>query len=176
MTQPTEPTGTPGSPPTPGETAAPTERRRLDRAPSERLTSRGVADPSAGTETGSDGLARAVAMGAIGAAVGIAAFLVLAIGFSFTAGLLVVALFTGRFIGLFMRAGAAGTVSSAARVAIAVLILLVALSVANLATWLWSHAEGGDLALGDYLDQAYGVPLVALEFMLGTLVAWWSAR
>ncbi len=176
MTQPTEPTGTPGSRPTPGENVTPTERRQLDRAPSERLTGPGFADPSAVTETGTGSLARAVEMGAIGAAVGVAAFLVLAIGFSFTAGLLVVALFTGRFIGLFMRADTAGTVSSAARVTIAVLILLVALSAANLATWLWSHAEGGDLALGDYLDQAYGVPLVALEFMLGTLVAWWSAR
>ena len=26
------------------------------------------------------------------------------------------------------------------------------------------------------LDQVYGTPLIALEFMLGTLVAWWSAR
>jgi hypothetical protein len=176
MTQPTEPTGTPGSTPTPGETVAPTERRRLDHAPGERLTGDGNAEPSVLTVIGSGSVTRAVAMGAIGAAIGVAAFLVLAIGFSFTAGLLVVALFTGRFIGLFIRAGAAGTVSSAARVTIAVLILLVALGVADVATWLWSHAEGGDLGLGDFLDQTYGVPLVALEFMFGTLVAWVSAR
>ena len=43
-------------------------------------------------------------------------------------------------------------------------------------TWLWSHVEGGDLGLAEYLNEVYGVPLVALEFMLGTLMAWWSAR
>ena len=56
-------------------------------------------------------------MGILGAVVGIAVFLILAIGFSFSAGLLIVAIFTGRFIGLFVRAGAAGTLSSPARVA-----------------------------------------------------------
>ena len=51
---------------------------------------------------------RAVAMGIVGAVVGIAVFLILAIGFSFSAGLLIVAIFTGRFIGLFVRAGRRG--------------------------------------------------------------------
>jgi hypothetical protein len=50
------------------------------------------------------------------------------------------------------------------------------MAVAIAATWLWSHLEGGDLPLADYLDQAYGTPLIALEFMVGTLTAWWSAR
>jgi hypothetical protein len=115
-------------------------------------------------------------MGIVGGAVGVAIFLVLAIGFSFTAGLLVVAIFTGRFIGLFIRAGAGSTMSSAARVATAVVIFLFAMVVAMAATWLWSRVEGGDLALVDYLDQVYGTPLIALEFMLGTLLTWWSAR
>ena len=115
-------------------------------------------------------------MGIVGGLVGVAIFLLLAVGFSFTAGLLVVAIFTGRFVGLFVRAGAGGTMSSAARVAVAVTIFLVAMAVASLATWLISHVEGGDLTLPDYLDQVYGTPLVALEFMLGTLMTWWSAR
>ena len=119
---------------------------------------------------------RAIALGTLGAAVGVAIFLVLAIGFSFTAGLLVVAIFIGRFVGLFVRAGAGGTVSSAGRVLAAVAIFLVAMLVAVVATWLWSRIEGGDLTPGDYLDQVYGTPLIALEFMLGTLMAWWSAR
>ncbi len=114
--------------------------------------------------------------GAAGAGIGIASYVVMAIGLSFTAGLLVVAVFTGRMIGLLTRAGADGRVSSAARSAIAGTIFLVALSLALGATWLWSHAEGGDLAIGDYLDQAYGLPLIGLEFVLGALVTWRSAR
>jgi hypothetical protein len=115
-------------------------------------------------------------MGAIGAVIGVVTFLVLAIGFTFTAGLLVAAVFSGRFVGLFVRAGAGRSMSSPARVVVAVLVFLVAMTMAMLATWLWARAEGGDLPLGDYLDQAYGTPLIALEFMAGTITAWWSAR
>ncbi len=159
--------------PVPGEPVAP--RRRLERAPGERLA-RPEASP-AGGDAGSVGSpTRAVQMGILGAAVGIAVFLILAIGFSFSAGLLIVAIFTGRFIGLFVRAGAAGTLSSPARALISIVIFLVALGAAVVVTWLWSRVEGGDLGLADYLDQVYGIPLVALEFMLGTLMAWWSAR
>jgi hypothetical protein len=57
-----------------------------------------------------------------------------------------------------------------------VVIVLVALSVSELATWLWSHGEGGDLGFAEYLDQAYGLPLVALEYGIGAVVAGWSAR
>ncbi len=115
-------------------------------------------------------------MGILGASIGTLIFLILAVGFDFSAGLLIVAVFTGRFIGLFVRAGAAGTLSSPARVAVAVAIFLVAMTVAIVVTWLAAGLEGGVLSLGDYLDQAYGTPLISLEFMLGTLMAWWSAR
>jgi hypothetical protein len=174
MTGPSEPQPRPPVGPTPGETGGDVPRRRLERAPSERLTEDDSSSGRAATPSGSPG--RAIALGALGGLVGVAIFLVLAIGFSFTAGLLVVAIFIGRFVGLFVRSGAGATLSSAARVVTAVAIFLVALLVALVATWLWSRVEGGDLALLDYLDQVYGTPLIALEFMLGTLMTWWSAR
>lgn len=174
MTGPSEPQSNPPSSPTPDATGGEQPRRRLERAPSEGLTGE---EPTSGRGTSpSTSLARGIALGALGALVGVAIFLVLAIGFSFTAGLLIVAIFTGRFVGLFVRSGAGSTLSSAARVVTAVGIFLVALLVALVATWLWSRVEGGDLGLGDYLDQVYGTPLIALEFMLGTLMTWWSAR
>jgi len=174
MTGPAEPPRDPQASPTPEQTGGDAPRRRLDRAPSERLTGD---EPSSGPRTAPSGSpGRAIALGAVGAVVGVAIFLALAIGFSFTAGLLVVAIFTGRFVGLFVRSGAGITLSSAARVLAAVGIFLVAQLVALVATWLWSRIEGGDLALLDYLDQVYGTPLIALEFMLGTLMTWWSAR
>jgi len=115
-------------------------------------------------------------MGVVGAAIGTAIYLVLAIVFSFSAGLIVVAIFTGRFIGLFVRAGAAGTLSSAARVTLSVIIFLAAMTVAIVGTWLAAGLQGGVLPLGEYLDDAYGTPLISLEYMLGTLLAWWSSR
>jgi hypothetical protein len=174
MTEPTEPTASPGSSRTPDERRPSTIRRRLDRAPGERLAARPDPSPVAAIDLGSP--ARAIWMGAIGAGIGVVAFLVLAIGFTFSAGLLVVAVFSGRFVGLFVRAGAGRSLSSPARVVVAVLVFLAAMTVAVTATWLWSRIEGGDLPLADYLDQAYGTPLIALEFMVGTLTAWWSAR
>lgn len=182
MTGPTEPSpspeGTdPGGPAqadqVPGETGPPVAGRRLERAPGERFRRRSMPAP---TVDGEGSPTRAIGMGAVGAIIGIVVFLILAIGYTFTAGLVVVAIFTGRFIGLFVRAGAAGTLGSPARALISIVIFLVALSVAIVATWLVAGLEGGDLALGDYLEQAYGTPIVALEFMLGTLMAWWSAR
>ena len=119
---------------------------------------------------------RAIAMGIVGAIIGVVIFLILAIGYTYTAGLVVVAVFTGRFIGLFVRAGAAGSLASPARALVSIVIFLVAQSTSLLVTWLAAGSEGGVLPLGDYLEQAYGTPIVALEFMLGTLMAWWSAR
>ena len=158
--------------PQPGEVGA---GRRLDRPPGERL----AAAPAGSPETASMAVgspARAVAMGIVGAVIGVAVFLVLSIGFSYSAGLVIVAIFTGRFVGLFVRAGAAGTLSSPARTLVAIVIFLAALAAATVLTWLWARLEGGDLGLADYLNEVYGVPIVALEFMLGTLMAWWSAR
>jgi hypothetical protein len=115
-------------------------------------------------------------MGVVGAIVGFAVFLILAILFSFTAGLLVVAMFTGRFVGLFVRAGAAGSLSSATRTVVALVIFLVGMTLALVVTWLVAGLQGGVLPFGDFLDETYGTPLIALEYMLGTLMTWWSAK
>ncbi len=149
--------------------------RRLDRAPGERLAGGPSGEPATGAG-GSGSAGRAVAMGLVGAGIGIGSFLVLAIPLSVSPGLIVVALFMARFVGLFVRAGAAGSVSSPARVSVAVAIFLAAIAVANVATWLWARHEGGVLGLTAFLDETYGSPLLALEAMLGTLAAWWSAR
>ena len=183
MTGPTEPSPPPEStepPPEstepsriPGETGPPVARRQLDHAPGERFrpgSPAGAIVAAAGSPT------RAIGMGIVGALVGVGVFLVLAIAYAYTAGLVVVAIFTGRFIGLFVRAGAAGSLASPARTLVSIVIFLVALTGAILTTWLAAGLRGGDLPLGDYLEQAYGTPIVTLEFMLGTLMAWWSAR
>jgi hypothetical protein len=157
---------------TPGETGPPDGRRRLTRSPGERFlrTRADATVASWGSRT------RAIAMGIVAAIIGVGIFLVLAIVYTFTAGLVIVAVFTGRFIGLFVRAGAGGSLGPPARTLVSIVIFLVSLSLATLATWLVAGLEGGVLPLGDYLEQTYGTPIVALEFMLGTLMAWWSAR
>jgi hypothetical protein len=156
-----------------GETGPPLVRRRLTNRPGDRFR-RGPSDDATIAAGGSP--VRAIALGVMGAIIGIAIFLVLAIGFAFTAGLVIVAVFTGRFVGLFVRAGAAGSLASPARALLSIVIFLVALSLVLLITWFAARSEGGVLPLGDYLEQAYGTPIVALEYMLGTLMAWWSAR
>ena len=176
MTGPTEPSPPPESTEPsriPGETGPPVARRQLDHAPGERFR---PASPAGATVAAAGSPTRAIGMGIVGALVGVGVFLVLAIAYSYTAGLVVVAIFTGRFIGLFVRAGAAGSLASPARTLVSIVIFLVALAGAILTTWLVAGLQGGVLSLGDYLEQAYGAPIVALEFMLGTLMAWWSAR
>ena len=176
MTEPTEPTAAEEPAGSPGEAAPGSTRRRLDRPPADRFgQGRDEATDNGSTLDGASP-SRAIAMGIVGAAIGTTIYLVLAIVFSFTAGLIVVAIFTGRFIGLFVRAGAAGTLSSPARVTVSVVIFLVAMSIAIVGTWLAAGMEGGVLPLGEYLDDAYGTPLISLEYMLGTLMAWWSSR
>ncbi|MEO8229888.1 MAG: hypothetical protein ABI628_09030 [Chloroflexota bacterium] len=157
----------------PGGTGPPEGRQRLAHSPGDRF--RRVSQADAAVASGGSPV-RAVAMGIVAALIGVGIFLVLAIVYTFTAGLVIVAVFTGRFIGLFVRAGADGSLGSPARTLISIVIFLVALSVASLTTWLVAGLEGGVLPLGDYLEQTYGTPIVALEFMLGTLMAWWAAR
>lgn len=125
---------------------------------------------------GSGSAARAVGWSVLGALVGVGCFLVLAIPFTMTVGLVVVGLFTGRIAGLLAKAGAAGTLSAPARNLVAVLVTLAAVLLANVAGWLVAGLQGGALSLPAYLDQVYGVALVALEFMAGTLAAVWSSR
>ena len=56
------------------------------------------------------------------------------------------------------------------------MLVLVGVALANVVVWAWARQEGGVLPLPAFLNETYGVPLVALQFILGTLSAWWSAR
>jgi hypothetical protein len=130
-------------------------------------------DASADAPEGSTGRAVAygVASGALVAIIlaGAAAFL------SFTAGLIVIAYFMGRVVGTLVKLGAGTTVSPSARQSIAMLVSVFWVAVAQILVWFVARSEGGVLPVVDYLYQTFG-PLVPLEFLIGTLAAWWSAR
>jgi hypothetical protein len=94
---------------------------------------------------------------------------------SLTAGLAVVAFFLGRLVGAMVRLGAGSTLSSPARVSLAVALALFGCTIGQIGIWVFARSEGGSLDLGAFLFDVYG-PLVPLEFMIATLSAWWSAR
>jgi hypothetical protein len=112
----------------------------------------------------------AVVAGLLGAAV----LFVFAGPLSFSAGLVVVALFVGRIVGQATRAGGAG-VEPAARTSVAIVVSLVAITVGLLGAWGAAVAEGGSLGPVDYLAATLG-PLVPLQYIVATLAAWWSTR
>jgi hypothetical protein len=119
-------------------------------------------------------VARAVGLGSLTAAI-IALVLALLGGpASFSAGLVVVAFFMGRLVGAMVRAGGGETLSSPARVTLAILISLAGIAAGQLGIWVFSRTEGGVLDVATYLGS-FG-PLVPLEFMIATLSAWWAAR
>lgn len=126
-----------------------------------RPTSSAALAPAIGT---------AIAAGAVGAAV----LFVFAGPLSFSAGLVVVAVFVGRIVGLAARSGGAG-IDSATRTSVAVLVSLASLTVALVATWAFAVIGGGSLGPIDFLLQTLG-PLVPLQYIVATLAAWWSAR
>jgi hypothetical protein len=94
---------------------------------------------------------------------------------SLSAGLAVVAFFMGRLVGSMVRLGAGPTLSSPARVSLAIVLSLVGIAIGQIGIWLFARGEGGALDLGTYLFDTFG-PLVPLEFMIATLTAWWTAR
>lgn len=92
---------------------------------------------------------------------------------SFSAGLVVVALFVGRIVGLAARTG--GVVEPAARTSVAIVVSLLAVSVGLLSAWAMAAASGGSLGPVDFLLQTLG-PIVPLQYIVATLAAWWTAR
>ncbi len=160
--------------------ADPGERppQRLQRPPSDRYAaaaaSSAAAEPAAGqARTGSQALA--VAFAVPGAVIGLMVFIALAGPFSFTSGLVIVAIFVGRAVGLSVRAGGGRTVTSRDRVRIALAVTFGWLVLAQVGAWLYALSEGGDLPILDYLGQVYGL-LVPLEAVAAIAAAWWSAR
>ena len=148
----------------------------LDRAPGERYEQPRMGRLGRGARIDPSGSpARAVVSGTIAAAVAAIVFLIFAGPLSFSAGLVVIAIFAGRMIGLVTRTAAGPAVSSDARVVIALLLTIGWFVVAQLAVWLYARAEGGNLDMLDYLGQTFG-PLVPLQLIVAVLVAWWSAR
>jgi hypothetical protein len=151
--------------PEPGE--VPPASRRLERPPSERYHTP-PSEPAPAAPHPALALAVAIGFGLAGAAL-IAALAGL---FAVDVGLLVVAVVVGRFVGLALRGSGLGP---AQRVALAVAIAVASVAGGAVATWLYARSEGGVLGLVDYLGQAFG-PLVPLQALLATIVAWWSAR
>ncbi len=117
---------------------------------------------------------RALGLGSTAAAILAVVLAVLGGPASFSAGLVVVAFFMGRLVGAMVRFGAGPTLSSPARVSLAILISLAGIGAGQLGIWAFARSEGGVLDVASYLGS-FG-PLVPLEFMIATLSAWWSAR
>jgi hypothetical protein len=164
----------------PDRDAAPPDggERRLARPPSERYRSAapGV-EPPALSPDASDRASpvRGIAYAAVAAIVGAAAIVVLGGALAISAGLLVVAAAIGYAVGLAMAMGAAGTLSSPARPAIAAVLGGIGVVLGQVGLWLYARTEGGVLPLIDYLGQTFGV-LVPLELLVAAGVAWWRAR
>jgi hypothetical protein len=148
----------------------PPSRRQLARPPADRY--RPVEQPPA-RRPGSAvaGIALGAAVAAIGALVIVALAGVLAVD----VGLLVVAPAIGRFVALAVGTGAGDSVGRSARITMAITLTVAAIAAGQLATWQYARSEGGVLGFVDYLGQVFGV-LVPLEFVLGAVAAWWSAR
>lgn len=101
--------------------------------------------------------------------------------FASTFGLLFVAAAMGAAIGLVLARAAVPAPGSDARpvsrrlvVWLALALAIVAVVVADIATWLYALAEGGTLELFDYLWTTYGlfIPAVAV---VAVVTAWWGA-
>jgi hypothetical protein len=118
---------------------------------------------------------RALGLGSLTAVLVGALLAVLGGPVSLSAGLAVVAFFLGRLVGAMVRLGAGDTLSSPARVSLAIVLSLLGVAIGQIGIWVFARGEGGALDLGAYLFDAFG-PLVPLEFMIATLTAWWSAR
>jgi hypothetical protein len=165
------------NPDQPGEPAPPDGRPsqpgRLERPPGERYATPAV--EADGQEAAEPSAGRAVSFGVIGTVIG-AVLLVLFGGvLAFHPGLVVVAFFLGRIVGLLVRVGAGNTMSPAARNSLAIVLSLLGIAAAQLGIWVYALYEGGTLPLIEYLLQTYG-GLVPLQAMVATGAAWWSSR
>ncbi len=146
----------------------------LDRPPSDRY---GQSAPPASADgaVSSGSLVRAALFAIPAAVIALAVYVGLAGPLSFTAGLVVVAIFAGRMIGLSAKAGGGTAVTSDRAVVIALVITLAWFAGAQVSTWLFAQSEGGVLPPLDYLGQVFG-PIVPLVAVSSVLAAWWSAR
>ena len=172
----TEPPTTDGAavappPPTPGE-------RRLAHPPSDRYR---AAEPSpdetAAGEVGASGasVARGVVLAIVAGIVGAVAIIVLGGVLAVSAGLVVVAAATGWAVGAALKFGAGDLIVTRRRVALAAVVSLAAIVLAQLGLWQYALREGGVMPFVDYLGEVFG-PLVPLEAVVAVVVAWLAAR
>lgn len=164
----------------PGDRAG-RESRLLERAPGERYVRSETADQARMASGGArSSLVRPLVNALLAAAIGSAVLFALGALLAETAGLLIVAGLTGAAVGLlFARAAAPGggdepalTRQQVTRLAVA--LVIAAVIVATLATWLHAVGEGGSLGLLDYVLETFGA-LVPLEVALAALAAAWGA-
>jgi hypothetical protein len=153
--------------------------RALDEAPSQRYVRAARpgpgADPEAIGPLGRPGSTRAALIGGLVALFHVGVLVLFGVVFTFTAGLIVVAVFLGRLTAVGVVAGDGGRSSPALRRWLAVGLSLAAVTLAQVGLWLWAGVEGGTLGMVDYLSQTYG-PLVPLQFLLAGGAAWLSVK
>ncbi len=112
---------------------------------------------------------RSIAYGGAAAIAGGVLLFVLAGPLSVDTGLLVATAAVGWIVGLAARAGATrarAVGGPAARMGTAVTLAIAACVVAWIATWGWSHVQGGVLGPVDFLAQVYGL-LVPAQALFG---------
>jgi len=143
--------------PSPGETVPSTVRRVLDRPPSERY---GAEEPAPRARTGS--LPRAAVFAILAAAVGAAILVEVASPMALSEPLVVVAALLGVATGVATRLGAGTSVPAGRRRALAVVVALAAVAVAEFIVWRLALAEGGVLGFVDYQLEVFG-PIAILQ-------------
>jgi hypothetical protein len=159
------------TPPVPGE------QRRLAHPPSDRYL---PAEPVGGDGDAAGGdasasVARGVAIAITVTLVGAAAMVVLGGVATVTTGLIVVAGAIGFGVAVALQLGAGGHLSPGRRIGLAVILTVASVVLGQIGIWRYALAEGGVLPLVDYLDEVFG-PLVIVELVVGTVVAWVVAR
>jgi hypothetical protein len=90
-----------------------------------------------------------------------------------SSGLVVVAVVMGRFVGVAIRT-ARSALNPGRRRALALVIAVAGVGVAQVGIWLYARSEGGVLELVDYLGQTFG-PLVLVEILFAAVIAALSA-
>jgi hypothetical protein len=156
---PARPAGTPRD--EPGE-RPPSERRGLERPPSDRYA-RSANDPPA--EAAAPGGLSRTSRAALVTLGGSAIVAVLGGPLSVTLGLLGVAIVIGVVVGSLARPN----------IALAVALAIGSIAIGLVAVWLFARFEGGALGIVDYLAEVQGV-LVPLELAAAAIAAWIAAR
>jgi hypothetical protein len=116
-----------------------------------------------------------VALGIVAAVIGAVATTILGGVLAVSAGLLVVAVATGWAVAVGLRTGGGQRLSTDRRVRLALGLATLSVAMGQAGLWLYALTEGGVLWPLDYLAQTFG-PIVPLEFVAASVVAWAAAR